>query len=156
MLHIHSYYSRINAHLFVSFFIITCQFCRVVCLQCLYDCMHILMIDVFRIIVQGPQHKEYTSSTDTVGPDLSKGVNGTFSHRCTRATDATEAEADATDKCLYKSSFLVNEKGSVHLSFTQEDVSTKGGLNVLFSYLFHGSGRYISSLRCIQYSCILA
>ena len=83
------------------------------------------MIDVFRIIVQGPQHKEYTSSTDTVGPDLSKGVNGTFSHRCTRATEATEAEADGTDKCLYRSSFLVNEKGSVHLSFTQEDVSTE-------------------------------
>ena len=87
-----------------------------------------------------------------MGPDLSQGVNGIFSHRCTRATTALksgdtdsvdlgskiedlgsenkESELENSDKCLYRKSFLVNEKGSVHLSFTREDVSTVRAVKV--------------------------
>ena len=66
-----------------------------------------------------------------MGPDMSAGVEGTFHHRYTQAAKNahTVFAADNDDHLQScddepdRTAFLVNEKGSIHQSFTAEDVS---------------------------------
>lgn len=61
--------------------------------------------------------KAYVDPVDICGPDMSNGVEGSFCYRHTRAKNIFDP-----DQQDFKE-FLVNEKGSVHQSFTKEDVS---------------------------------
>ena len=61
---------------------------------------------------RGPPMKDYSlSTTDLEGPDFSQGTTATFETRTISASTSTE---DLT------SGFLMNEKGSVHQSYTAE------------------------------------
>lgn len=56
------------------------------------------------------------------GPDFSGDVPGVFSYRFTRAKESSDISSN-------HSNFLVNEKSSVHQSFSKEDVSAAYYLN---------------------------
>lgn len=70
---------------------------------------------IFFILLQGLLTKKYISITDMCGPNLSEESAGFFEYRSTRAKAASDTSAEHTN-------FLVNEKGSVHQSFSREDV----------------------------------
>mmetsp|Transcript_20634 Transcript_20634/g.19970 ORF Transcript_20634/g.19970 Transcript_20634/m.19970 type:complete len:270 (+) Transcript_20634:2237-3046(+) len=89
---------------------------------------------IYEYRYEGSILKDFSLSTDTFGPDLSQGVSGVFKQRSSSAIsherDNTIPEEISAGSLTQNhenkirndhEGFLVNEKGSVHLSFTKEE-----------------------------------
>lgn len=94
--------------------------------------LHYVMLNWIQCLypTQGLQPKRYSLPSDTMGPDMSTGVQGIFNFLYTRAGKNAhttfvdnEDELQNSDDEPDRTAFLVNEKGSIHQSFTREDVS---------------------------------
>jgi hypothetical protein len=89
---------------------------------------------IYEYRYEGSPLKDFTSSTDTSGPNLSQGVSGVFKQKYSSAR-SHERDSGIIDSGLIAQNydtnmnivkdnhegFLLNEKGSVHLSFTKEE-----------------------------------
>ena len=80
--------------------------------------LHSLIKPTNHLHAKGSTLKAYVDPVDICGPDMSNGVEGSFCYRHTRAKNIFDPDQQEDFK-----EFLVNEKGSVHQSFTKEDVS---------------------------------
>lgn len=90
------------------------------------------------MLYQIPPQKRDFPANDNIGPDLSQiSADNSFSYGC------VEASKDGVD---LSKSFIINEKGSVHITFTRNEVSRVNFQNFhIFSFIrkrfhFHSQG----------------
>jgi hypothetical protein len=79
---------------------------------------------IYEYRYEGSILKDFSLTTDTSGPDLSQGVSGVFKQRSSSAINHEEISDPGSLTQNHEKNhkgFLVNEKGSVHLSFTKEE-----------------------------------